>query len=194
MTNAQAEIKTQADYEAPIACGWNKSAIEQVADQFASALEFTYNDDIEPVVERLGGKIEYEGFSLENTMLAGWIEVDGVKNFRIRLNNETNSLRDRFTIAHELGHYVLHYLFALGARGAFKLSANLTTHNQPTDPNPENEANFFALSFLMPKSDFQDYYNSVCKLNQEPLELTATKFSVPLWAVEIRARSLQLIN
>jgi len=188
---------TQKNYEAPLPCGWGKNTIEGIAERFAVAINFKCDDEIEPVVSRLGGSIEYEDFPLENAMLAGWIEVEGTKDFRIRLNNDANSIRDRFTIAHELGHYVLHYLFALEKRGNFKLSANLIDgKRQGLDPDPENEANYFALALLMPKIAFTESYNantSVVK-HKNPLELVATKFGVPIWAVNARADSLELIK
>lgn len=191
--NAYKMTTVQNEYLAPEACGWRRDAIDLVAKQFAKALGFSCGDDIEPIVGQLGGKIEYEDFSLDEAAVAGWIEVDGVRNFKIRLNNEANSARDRFTIAHEIGHYVLHYLFALEKRGQFKLSANLTAQSEEGVSNPENEANYFALAFLMPSEEFGDYYNSVKNSPNGSLELTASKFGVPTWAAEFRAKSMSLI-
>lgn len=183
----------QNEYLAPEACGWRRDAIDSVAKHFAKALGFSFGDDIEPIVDQLGGKIEYEDFCLDEAAVAGWIEVDGVRNFRIRLNNEANSARDRFTIAHEIGHYVLHYLFAIEKRGEFKLSANLTAQSDEGTSNPENEANYFALAFLMPSDEFGDFYNSVKSFANDPLELAASKFGVPTWAAKYRAQSMSLI-
>jgi len=184
----------QKDYQAPIACGWGRDAIDSIAKQFSKALGFSSDGPIEPIVEKLGGKIDYEDFPIQNAVVAGWIEIDGVRDFRIRLNNDANGARDRFTIAHELGHYVLHYLFALESRGQFKLSANLSPQTEIAIANPENEANYFALAFLMPSEEFRSCYESMKKVSSEPFELVGLKYGVPTWAVELRAKSIGLVQ
>jgi Zn-dependent peptidase ImmA (M78 family)/transcriptional regulator with XRE-family HTH domain len=79
--------------------------------------------------------------------------------------------RDRFTLAHELGHVVL--------------------HNLP-NPNMEQEANRFAAEFLMPSSELRQQLRAPVKLH------TVAKLK-PYWKVSMasllsRARDLGVMN
>ena len=71
----------------------------------------------------------------------GSIFVHQKNSFDIVLPIFTSPIRDRFTIAHEIGHYFLHSL-----AGEHKICANREGSNLV-----EWEANWFAASFLMPK-------------------------------------------
>src|SRR3954451_8009598 len=55
--------------------------------------------------------------------------------------------RRRFTIGHELGHWVMH---RFGAAGVFCRSGAIAESARPPLPRPEEEANAFAAALLMP--------------------------------------------
>jgi hypothetical protein len=84
-----------------------------------------------------------------------WEEVDGgslvidpAGSFVIWLSPVTSPLRDNFTIAHELGHYFLHYVLATP-----QPKGRVTFHRYGSGPR-EMQANRFAAAFLMPRKEF----------------------------------------
>jgi Zn-dependent peptidase ImmA (M78 family) len=85
-------------------------------------------------------------------------------------------LRDNFTIAHELGHYILHSDF--GKKPAvFKRCGS---------DRLECEANWFAGAFLMPEEEFKKVFLE----NNMSVLLTAAYFDVSEKAVKIRKDKL----
>jgi len=82
------------------------------------------------------------------------------ENSRIGYNSFESEVRQRFTLAHELGHFILHsdnkddYLFVDNAKVMFRTNK---TSNQ--DYRREREANIFAASILMPQSLIKDVFD-----------------------------------
>src|SRR5208282_6481024 len=83
--------------------------ILSIAEEAAKAFSYTEDFNIERVVEELGGRIFLNDF-WENSAKTGSLVVGALRNFDIFVPSHTTHERDRFTIAHELGHYILHYL------------------------------------------------------------------------------------
>jgi len=85
--------------------------------------------------------------------LSGFLYRDHkAKNVIIGANKSHHPNRQRFTIAHELGHYLLHEgeLVHLDSdRGAFMLNLRDSVSSKGED-NDEREANLFAAELLMP--------------------------------------------
>src|SRR5690606_28354816 len=86
--------------------------------------------------------------------------VRNAKDFTIYIPPFTSERRDRFTIAHELGHYFLHYRIP-------KLSKEVT-FGRTGGTASETQANVFASNLLMPKSRFQKVH---CEVNGDIWEL-----------------------
>ena len=80
------------------------------------------------------------------------IETGGTSGYAIFVNNNHHTHRRRFTIAHEIGHFVLHGdLIGDGIAEDYLLRAD-------GFPNRiETEANKFAASLLMPRHLMIDY-------------------------------------
>jgi Zn-dependent peptidase ImmA (M78 family) len=99
--------------------------------------------DLKRLVAVLGGRIEYAETNES-------LHVNERGNFTIFLPPFTSGRRDRFTIAHELGHYYLHYLHQnkSGAEGYFRGERN----------SVETQANVFASALLMPAAAFKKAY------------------------------------
>lgn len=158
--------------------GWSKPTVEEFASMLAEKVQFEPGGNIENVVQKLGGEIIYqhsnEWFDSEN----GSIEIHAPKRFRIHLSNFTSHLRDRFTIAHELGHYVIHSQFG-------KIPAKIARHGSN---RIEWEANWFAAGFLMPEASFKKAWRS-----QKNIFEVAAQFNVSLQAAEVRRQSLGLV-
>lgn len=95
--------------------------------------------DIDGLVKSLGGTISYGHREA--------LVVYAPNEFEISLPELTSARRDRFTTAHELGHYFLHYrLPRLSGRREFGRGKRNTL---------ETQANVFASALLMPEEHFR---------------------------------------
>lgn len=129
--------------------------------------------DVRELVARLGGTVAY-GDTRES------LHVDRPGSFTIFLPHVTSSRRDRFTIAHELGHYFLHYLHARRESPA--------TFGRGLRDTLETQANVFAASLLMPTHRFTQAFH---RCGGDVFRLART-FDVSPQAVEVRAQVLGL--
>ena len=100
-----------AGYEEATPCFLPKAQVYSLAESVANQLDFKPGDDIHELVERIGGNVSVEDTLTEDPERSGSLYVEGHDDFRIIVPAHTSTLRDRFTIAHELGHYVLHYVW-----------------------------------------------------------------------------------
>ena len=171
-------------YSAPIECGLSKAAVDNVAANVAEHLQYRPGQELEPVVNRLGGKILVQDVFDLKRQSSGSIRIDGQGDFQIFLASHTGPTRDRFTIAHELGHYFLHFIYPnQTGRPVEKLEAERYGTGRV-----EWEANWFAAGFLMPAYMFRQQF---AQTNGSILHL-ANKFGVSNEAAQIRASVLNL--
>lgn len=98
--------------------------------------------------------------------------------FAIWLSPYQSPLRTNFTIAHELGHYLLHYKHNQEHQGGPVVFNRFGTDEY------ESQANRFAAAFLMPKDEFKKYYK---KYNGNSM-LLAGHFGVSESAVRVRCK------
>jgi len=108
--------------------------------------------------------------------------------------NERNRKRQRFTIAHELGHYVLHRNIPLiidkGNREiTFKRDLSSTTG----EIRREREANAFAASLLMPRDLVEKEILKVPK-DADIITRLASRFNVSTQAMSFRLSNLEFID
>lgn len=129
--------------------------------------------DVLKLVTELGGSVTYARSSEA-------LHVEEPGRFFIFLPRFTSAARDRFTIAHELGHYLLHYILPKesGAKTFGRGERNRT----------ETEANVFASALLMPKDAFREVWE---KLDGDEWAV-ARHFEVSPAAAEVRAQVLNL--
>ena len=104
----------------------------------------------------------------------------------IYVNKYDNEKRQRFTIAHELGHYILHRNNAFGSRFQHDF---IFFRDENTNPI-EREANNFAAELLMPKEEVV----SLIKEGYNTVNALAEKFDLSTSAVRYRAYKLGLIS
>ena len=106
----------------PEPAGFARAAIDHFAGEIGQRLGLPPGADLEPVVERLGGKLEYK---TRLSFPQGSLVVRKQGDFTIYLPSMGGCLGNRFTIAHELGHYVLHSKF-----GAVPLKAGRVAYQR----------------------------------------------------------------
>jgi hypothetical protein len=124
---------------------------------------------------------------VEVSSTPSWLESEGgsltiapnAEGFVIRLSPLTSPIRDNFTIAHELGHYLLHYPHQA------PLSREVS-FNRYGSSLLEQQANAFAASFLMPRKEFAAIRQSLGGNEY----LIGSHFGVSPPAVQIRMRNV----
>lgn len=169
-----------SQYSPPVSCGLSKKEVHAVAEQAAKLFEYTPGSELHPIVEKLGGEIRVvAGHELYETQ-DGSITIDDDGSFIINLANDVGYSRQRFTIAHELGHLVLHYVMAAKSE---PLQANRYGTGRT-----EWEANWFASAFLMPEAEIKEsYYRHSGNISN-----IAFDFDVSHAAAEIRLDELSI--
>lgn len=108
--------------------------------------------DPEIIAEGEGVDVLYARFKPEvSNNLSGYLDI---KDRQIVVNKEISPTRKIFTIAHELGHFMLHQQYA-----ASKTYLTLPRHDDYTGEKPavEKEADVFAANLLMPEDMVRKY-------------------------------------
>lgn len=116
----------------------------------------------------------------------------------IGANKSHHSNRQRFTIAHELGHFLLHEgetLHLDQERGAYSIKYRNAQSSMGQDDS-EKEANFFAAELLMPERIIRNELKGVGHdlLDEDGLRDLASKLSVSVQALTIRLTNLGLVE
>ncbi|MGO8494498.1 ImmA/IrrE family metallo-endopeptidase [Rhizobium ruizarguesonis] len=173
----------------PIPTRASKDRIHAFAENIADQLSFGPGDDIEPLIRRLGGKIEVKNPLNYAGPFPESIVVRASTDFTIFVPSLTSVERDRFTIAHELGHLALHYpVFSQKYPGEPMVATRWVDENDQDQKRAEWEANWFAGGFLMNGAVFRETFAG----NSGNLALVALRFGVSKSAAEVRAKNLQL--
>lgn len=121
--------------------------------------------------------------------------VVGVEHAVIGVNQHHHRRRQRFTIAHELAHYVLHR----HASNVF-VDSTLTFHRNKTSAEgvdrQEVEANAFAAELLMPEGLLKQYWEAqqLDLYDDVALARLAARFDVSEQALTIRLMNLRLVE
>jgi Zn-dependent peptidase ImmA (M78 family) len=112
--------------------------------------------------------------------ISGYIERQN-GSYRIVVNSNHASTRQRFTAAHELGHYIYHRdLLGEGVGDNRAYRAEGTNKPNPNiRPIHERQANSFAANVLMPRHRLTD-------VADESTVILASRFGVSQQAMEIR--------
>lgn len=107
---------------------------------------------------------------------------------------ESNPARKRFTLAHEIGHIILHaeYMHSLVPEGQsplFKVTSNVVLQ----DSYLESQANYFASAFLIPQSQLFNLYQENVDGILDAAQV-ARHFGVSRRSAEIRLEQLKLLT
>lgn len=163
----------------PEPCMMSKADVMAFAETVGARVGYSPDASLEEVAKSLGGAVE--PLSLEHMQMGvnGGISVRGIKDFTIFTSEWSGASRNRFTIAHELGHYFLHAPLKTGYRlEAFRYSSDRV----------EWEANWFAAAFLMPEALFRQVWED----GQGSIIAVSDAFQVSFEAATYRAKYLGL--
>jgi Zn-dependent peptidase ImmA (M78 family) len=162
-----------------------KRSVQKLGESIAAQVGFDPGSSIINIVEKLGGSVQVTDTLLTDPDQTGSLFVDGPKKFKIMVPSHTSPERDRFTIAHELGHFVLHYLWMKQKNEEYP--DKVVAYRRGSE-RIEWEANWFAGAFLMPAQRyteaFHEYGGTFWKI--------ADRLKVSSKAAEIRAKDLGL--
>lgn len=144
--------------------------------------------DVELLLEKLGGKVAV-GTDTEDNPVSLRVAADGT--FTVFVASNTSYRKDRFTIAHEIGHFVLH-------RQPCDQCSNTTNefyrYSKGRD-RKDMEANAFAGALLMPKPVFTRFWTGSeyadCSVETK-LDRGVQLFQAPRGVVNVRHQMLGL--
>ena len=163
-------------------------ALSEPWDNYAVDIELVaallFDLGVQRVPDLRVGEREYAGF------------LDGDARLVV-VEEQHHQHRQRFSIAHEVGHYVLHYLPRQAPGGLFACtSSDMETKELAAGAAPDRqrhvrqelEANLFAGELLMPEASVRAMY----KVTGGRVMQLARHFKVSPKAMEIRLERLQL--
>ena len=161
----------------------SKSQVSGFAEQMAKKLSYDPSaGDVSKVIKELGGTIEYKSPEMSFGEDEASLEVRKHGDFTVYLSGLCGPDRNRFSAAHELGHYLIHYV-------AQKRTDSMhAARNGNLKDRAEWEANWFAGAFLMPTTAFKDIHTRY----SGNASLIALHFQVSRRAAEVRAEVLKL--
>jgi Zn-dependent peptidase ImmA (M78 family) len=135
--------------------------------------------DVESVARALKIDINYSPLDNDLSGILRLVDSDNVKKWELIVNSTHHPNRQRYTIAHELGHFCLHRYAVKEFKDRIFFRA--------TSSNPmEWEANDFAGQILMPEEDFK----SLVRRGITSVDELAKEFRVSSLALRIRAKQL----
>lgn len=159
----------------------SRPIIEKFAEKISVKYEITsFNGKDDPLLQftkEIGGRVHFQDPSDFFSTESGSIKVRKQNDFDIYLSTFTGPLRDRFTIAHELGHYFIH-----SKQGEIPIQAS-----RKGSGRLEWEANWFAAALLMPRKEF----NEISRKFNDNIYSIAGHFEVSTQAVSVRQEQIR---
>lgn len=142
---------------------------------------------VEKIAKLVGAKVTYNNFQNE---ISGLL-LRREKSVVIGVADEQSPTRQRFTIAHEIGHLLLHEGEELHVDADFRVNLRSAASSKANDVT-EIEANAFAAELLMPISFLK---KDVARLqidmeNSEQIDQLAEKYGVSAQAMTFRLLNL----
>ncbi len=170
----------------PKGSGLSKHTIANFAEDVAKSLSFEPGGGMEEIISCTGGKLVV-GSSGVGDHESGSIVARALDDYTIFLSSNTSRQRDRFTIAHELEHLILHFPPIEEADPeAVMRATRWVDDNDPDQKRAEWEANWFAAAFLMPQAEVIEAFG------RGRISAIQSTFDVSASAAETRARTLGL--
>ncbi len=144
---------------------------------------------VERLAEFVNATVRYEPFAGE---LSGMVHRREDGSAVIGVNSMDAPTRRRFTIAHEIGHLMLHRGQDLHVDEKFPIGLRNQLSSMATDDN-EIEANQFAAELLMPTEFLQDDLRDISDEDEPEAAISklARKYGVSNQAMTIRLNALR---
>lgn len=158
------------------------SAIATYAEQIArehGVIDAGGHVNVHELLTKLGGALVVDD-------RAESLDVREQGDFTVIVPTHTSQLRDRFTIAHELGHYFLHYR----APEHHRIGERASKFTRLARDVAETQANVFASNLLMPTDHFKEVFVG----GGRNIEAVAQHFEVSVPAARVRADYLGLLT
>lgn len=174
--------------------GYDRNSIEVLAHEVLESYDIR-NTPVDPllIAKELGIKVYAESFSTYNgDKVSGAITKDEKGKIEILVNESDTYERQRFTVAHELGHYFMHIKDAHKYERVDMHRATGYNTNMPQ----EVEANNFAAALLMDKDMIYENISIAKNFNLSRvkcIEYLANLFEVSKPAMEYRLKNLGLL-
>lgn len=162
------------------------SAVQTVRKRF-NINELPVN--LDALAEKAGIRIKYGDFDDEMSGFA--YQKGGIKY--IGINETESSVRQRFTIAHELGHMFLHNQDQLSYDPSVELIHFRDEHSTTGTDSKEIQANAFAAELLMPEDAVRKEIRDLKGIDlhdSAAVSRLADKFGVSQAAITVRLVSL----
>jgi Zn-dependent peptidase ImmA (M78 family) len=145
--------------------------------------------NVEALIRELGLEVIYCHMDQK---ISGMIEPrdDG---FRIRINRSDHLFRQRFTLAHELGHWIYHSDLigdGLGDDRLYHTSDVGRVYNTSVKRQHENQANAFAFWLLIPEDRLEHDLKSFS--DQPDWAFLSQNYQVSVSALKAAARKIAL--
>lgn len=159
--------------------------ISQIEEKAQELLSEHFGTDIAPPIDvegllaQLGGDIQVDvGHEMDPESL----RIHPDNSFIVFIAANTSYRRDRFTIAHELGHLILHHNHTSDKPVVFQRYGQ---------SRQETEANAFAGALLMPEKAFRDFWCEHQNLTHDArLDAVVRQFQVSKSAADVRRQVL----
>ena len=152
-------------YNSPRPCKLDVPSIVAIGQAVATKKGYDPELSLRSFIEKNDGQLIEKSDKIppELGYAGSCIIIDENGSYTIHTRELSESRGRRFDIAHEYGHYILHYLYNLKTSKENILPL-IAARNPVEEGSPEeiveNEANIFAISFLMNKEKFQEKYES----------------------------------
>lgn len=162
---------------------------EQEAKKLRESLDLATPVNVEKVAEHLGLGVLRQ---ILDTDVSAMLVLGGRRG-SIVVNSQHSASRQRFSIAHECGHYVLHRdRDDLFVDGSFTFYRN--GKSAEGSSLKEIQANAFAAEILMPEEELRDMFGkeSFDLYDEELLRRYASRFAVSPQALAVRLVKLGL--
>lgn len=141
-------------------------------------------DNLVNLAKALGIEV-YESNFTKHDNVDGFIEYPqkNTEKIKIYLNKNRPPERKKFTLAHELGHYVLHH----DNKKMYRVD-EVDYSKDDEETKKETEANYFAASLLVPEEKLK----SIMALSKGDVNIAAKYFGVSKPVIENRIKWLKI--
>ena len=146
--------------------------------------------DLDAIAKHLGIRV-YKDNLPDN--VSGVLDCRKAMSPIVLINSTHHTNRQRFSLAHEIGHFVM--LQITGVHMDTKVFLRQDTPN-PLHARMEREANKFAAELTMPELQVKESWNQISAdfLDDNPVAALANQFQVSEGALMIRLKEIKGLN